>query len=64
MHTGAMAGFTNIGDISSHLAAYEKEVMDEEEEKKPLAKSMLVIMVRGLFSPLEFPYTPCADLTG
>ena len=31
-----------------------------------LAHSMVVIMVRGLFSRLEFPYAqfPCTDLSG
>ena len=33
---------------------------------EPLAKSLLVLMVRGLFSPFQFPYAQfaCSSLTG
>ena len=39
---------------------------ENETEKDPLANSMLVLMVRGLFSRLEFPYAqfPCTAVSG
>ena len=60
--TGALKGFTDIGDINSHLQKYE----DDDICTTPLADSMLVLMVRGLLSRLEFPYAqfPCTALTG
>ena len=42
--------------------------MEESDtiDKQPLANSMFVIMVRGLLSPLQFPYAqfPCVKITG
>lgn len=63
---GAITGFTNIGEINSYLSAYENDLKETKPLLEPLAKSMLVIMVRGLFSPLKFPYAqfPCTDLSG
>ena len=46
-HTGALLGFTNLGDINSHLNRFGQSA---------LAKTMLVIMVRGLFTKLQYPY--------
>ena len=64
--TGAIAGFVNLGDIESHLSDFEKAVQQDETGEPQLAKSMLVIMVKGLFTKLEFPYCqfPCAALSG
>ena len=64
-NAGALNGFTNIGDINSHLASYEKQ-LEKNDRLEPLATSMLVMMVRGLFSRLRFPYVqfPCTDLSG
>ena len=40
----------------------------EDGAVKPpkLAKTMMVLMVQGLFSSLQFPYAqfPCTDITG
>lgn len=46
--------------------AYKGQVAEDRVEGEVLAHSMLVIMVRGLFSRLEFPYAqfPCTDLSG
>lgn len=54
-HTGAIIGFTNLGEINDLLLAYEKSFKDDSETTDPLAKSVLVMMVRGLFSKLQFP---------
>lgn len=60
-----MIGFTNIGDVNNHIAAFEQSLGKEQAEDK-LADSMLVYMVRGLFSTLEFAYAqfPCCELSG
>lgn len=66
VHVGALTGFTNLGEINNHLVAYESQVAEDRVDGETLAHSMLVIMVRGLFSRLEFPYAqfPCTDLSG
>ena len=65
-HTGAMIGFTNLGDINDHLLQFEQSVMDSSPAPPKLAKTMMVLMVRGLFSKLQFAYAqfPCAGLSG
>ena len=62
---GALNGFTDIGDINSLIATYENQ-LNGEEIAKPLATTMLVMMVIGLFSNLKYPYAqfPCTELSG
>ncbi len=62
--SGAILGFTDLGDLNNHLLAYEKTL--EGDEKEEVAKSMMVIMVRGLFTKLQFAYAqfPCASVCG
>ena len=64
-YIGALIGFTDLGDINSHLDEYETQVASKEL-REPLATSMLLLMVRGLFTHLKFPYAqfPCTDLAG
>ena len=68
LYLGAIVGFTNLGEINSYLSAYERsfESAGDSESSEPLAKSVLVLMVRGLFSKLQFPYVqfPCSKLHG
>jgi len=64
---GALIGFANLGDIDAHLYRFEQSLESGAFlTKEPLAKTMLVVMVRGLFSGLQFPYAqfPCATLWG
>ena len=63
--TGALSGFVNIRDINAHLAEYEKQVSNDVL-LDPLATSMLVLMVRRLFTDLRFPYAqfPCIEVSG
>ena len=65
-HTGAMVGFANLGDINEHLVQFEKGLADDRPAAPQLAKTMVVFMVRSLFSKLQFPYAqfPCASLSG
>ena len=66
--TGAIIGFCNLGDINSHLIALEKQYNKElsESPHNELATSMLVFLVRGLFTNLSFLYAqfPCTALSG
>ena len=65
-HSGEMIGFCNLGEINNHLLAFEQSLSKSEISSPKLAKTMMVIMVRGLFSKLQFPYVqfPCADISG
>ncbi len=56
-HTGQLIGFVNLGDINSNLLYFERQVrMDLDADKMPLAKTMMVFMVKSLFRPFRFPY--------
>ena len=61
-----MLGFANLGDVNSHLDRFEQSVETNTISESPLAKAMLVIMVRGLFTKLQFPYAqfPSVKLSG
>ena len=65
-HSGELIGFTNLGEINSHLLALERSLTDSESSHPPLAKTVMTFMVRGLFSHLQFAYAyfPCHNLTG
>ena len=65
-HTGAIIGFTNLGDINDHLLHFEQSLSSSTPASPKLIKTMMVFMVRGLFSKLQFAYVqfPCADLSG
>ena len=65
-HSCNLIGYQNLGDINNHLLKFEAILSGETSPAKPIAKTMLVIMVRGLFSKLNFPYAQfsCANITG
>ncbi len=52
--------------MNDHLLALERSVVQDKPDKERLAKTMMVFMVRGLFTPLRFPYAqfPCGSVTG
>ena len=54
-YTGSVVGFTNLGEINDDLLALERECKDDQEHP-PVANHILVLMVRGIFFKLEFPY--------
>ena len=64
-HQGSLIGFVNLGEINNQLLEFEAAV-SQESKRAPLASSMLVMMVRGLFYKLNYPYTQfgCANLSG
>ena len=63
---GEIIGYINFGDINNHLLELEQSMTKEDDREKPLAKSMLVLMVSGLFSKLQFAYAQfsCSNLSG
>ena len=65
-HSGKMIGFANLGEINEHLSAFERSIHDDKSASPQLAKTMMVFMVRGLFSSLQFAYAqfPCTELSG
>lgn len=56
--TGAVIGFANLGDVNTHLLALEKqaEAVGSQYEGPVPANLMLVLLVKGLFNRLSFPY--------
>lgn len=69
--TGELVGFVNLGDINMHLLAFERALSSSSDgessnDHETLARTVMSLMVRGLFSRLEFPYVnfPCNNLTG
>ncbi len=55
----------SLGDINNHLLAFERSLQKNGEEDEVLAKAMMAIMVRGVFTTLRFPYVhfPCEKVT-
>ena len=62
--SGELTGFVNLGDINNHLQYFE-QMLSSDVYQPSLASSMLVFMVKGIFTKLEFPYAhfPCTSLT-
>ena len=55
-----LIGFANLGEINNHLLKFEKELNGESQSMSNIAGTMLVIMVHGLLSKLNFPYAQFA----
>ena len=51
-HSGELIGFIDLGDIDNEIQNMEESV---KNENKPLARYVLVLMVRGVSSNLKFP---------
>ena len=66
-HEGTLVGFVNLGETNNQLLQFQSS-LSSGNPTPSLAKStcMLVLMVRGLFSTLNFPYAQfaCSTLTG
>lgn len=65
-HTGMLVGYADLGEINNLLLDYEQQYNGSGRMPRPLAKCMLVFMVRGLFTSLKFPYVqfPAAKTKG
>ena len=64
-HSGRLIGFANLGSVSDHMLASERTLAGGQKGQ-PLAKTIMVFMVKGLFTPLRFPSVqfPCSTITG
>ena len=65
VQSGKLVGFADLGDVNNHLIDFEKCVCGDKVAPS-LAKTMMMFMVRGLFTPLRSAYAqfPCSKLTG
>ena len=52
---GKVIGWVNIGDFNNEIESLEKEATSETSLDSSLATHMLVFMVRGICTKLEFP---------
>ena len=55
-HTGELIGYSDLGGVNNLLADYEQQLTTSNTSPQPLAKCMLMFMVRGLFTSLKYPY--------
>lgn len=64
-HEGCLIGFVNLGDVNNQLLEFES-ALSQDKDRPPLASSMLVLMVRGIFQRLNYPYAQftCSSLSG
>ena len=66
-HETNVVGFVDVGDFNNQIAEPEKECSsDDFGSRESSATHMLVLMVWGIFTKLEFPYAHflIKDLTG
>ena len=63
LSAGALTGFTDLSDVNNHLAAFQRSLEGGEAFPQTLTRSMLVLMVRGMFDGLQFPYAQFACTT-
>ena len=54
--SGALIGYADLGETTNLLDEAEDQATQDENHLRPLAKCMLVFMIRGLFTSLKFPY--------
>ena len=56
-HTCELIGFANAVEINNHLESFEQQCnSSSQNEHHNVATHMLMFMVRGIFTSLEFPY--------
>ena len=64
-HQGCLVGFIDLGNTNNRLLEFESALYGDKSQPQ-LALSMLVLMVRGLFYKLNYPYVQfaCNSITG
>ncbi|SMN01062.1 hypothetical protein SPONL_1742 [uncultured Candidatus Thioglobus sp.] len=66
--TGAIIGFVDLGDLNNHFVDLENLLSKGASKRplRPLAKTLLVFMIRGVVTNLIFPYAlyPATSLRG
>lgn len=64
-HTGEMTGFVDLGDANNQMLVFQHSI--ERNDVTPvLANSMMVVIVRGIFTKLRYPYAlfPSPNISG
>ena len=63
-YLGKLIGFIDLGQVNNHLTTFIEN--DHKATSLHVANSMLVMIVRGLFTQLRFPYVqfPCCNISG
>lgn len=54
--TGSLIGFSDLGGVIQEVKEYEQKITSDTSPGRPLAKIMMVFMVRGIFTNIKFPY--------
>ena len=64
--SNALIGYQDLGDVNNLLHDAEDQIYNPGNHRRILAKLMLVFMVRGVYTPLKFPYAqfPTASTKG
>jgi len=64
-HEECLIGFANLGSANNQLMGFEA-ALSQRTTDYPQASSMLVLMVRGFFQKLNYPYAQfaCANVSG
>ena len=55
-YSGHLIGFTSLGDVNDMLLNVEQKCNANNSQHPPVSKNIFVLLVRGLFFKLEFPY--------
>ena len=53
-HTGSLTGYADLGEVNNLFSELEEK--KSGTQKRPLAKCILVFMIRELYTSLKFPY--------
>uniref|UniRef100_A0A1X7U701 Transposable element P transposase-like GTP-binding insertion domain-containing protein n=1 Tax=Amphimedon queenslandica TaxID=400682 RepID=A0A1X7U701_AMPQE len=51
-HSDRLTGFADLGDINNHLMAFERIIEDGTSKTEQLARTVIVFMFKGLFTPV------------
>ena len=54
--TDALIGFSDLGGVIQQLDDYKQSLSTDKPSSRPIAKTMFVMMVRGVFCNNNFPY--------
>ena len=57
--SGAVIEFSDLGDLNNILQDVERQFKNPNDHQRPLAKVMLVFMVRGLFTSMKYVTIIC-----
>jgi len=55
-NTGALVGFSDLGGVVQELDEHEHLVAGDGRKFWQLAKTVMIIMVGGVFTDIAFPY--------